>query len=126
MRTLPGLPGDPLRGQDTAREFYLKAPKKTGLCRGIAAINELRLVLESLETLPLCHSMRSPMCEGSAIRGKIPVLSQEYKAITCYLAQINLVRGLRHDPTLAREPWECCFGFRAPTSLALLILGGLD
>lgn len=37
----------------------------------------------------------------------------------CYLAQINLVRGLRHDPTLAHEPWECCFGFPALTSLAL-------
>lgn len=33
VRMLPGLLGGPLRGQHTARKFYLKAPKQAVLCR---------------------------------------------------------------------------------------------
>lgn len=40
--------------------------------------------------------------------------SEQCKEVCYYLVHINLVRGLRHDPMLAHEPWECCFGFQGP------------
>lgn len=55
---------------------------------------------------------------GCAMRGEFGSLEQ-YKEVYCYLVQINLVRGLRHDPMLAHEPSEFCFGFQVRKSLAL-------